>query len=272
MRHDRQPKLGQHFLRDSGFSRQIDEAILLEPGELLVEIGPGHGEMTRRLARRAEHLAAIEIDAELAAALQREFQGNRHVEILRADFLQTSILSLCGRYGAQRCSIFGNLPYYITSPILVHLFSARSAIRRMTLLMQREVAERITAGPGSRDYGYLTILSQLDSEPRIILTVPPGAFSPPPKVYSTLVDFRMAAKFPQWGEVTRQKFLRFAQKCFGQKRKNLLNNLKIDYPRVHISAALEAIGLAKSSRAEQASLGQLAALFDRVSQSNTGAA
>ncbi|MGH9375748.1 MAG: 16S rRNA (adenine(1518)-N(6)/adenine(1519)-N(6))-dimethyltransferase RsmA [Terriglobia bacterium] len=268
MRHARRPKLGQHFLRDPRFSRQIEEAILLEPGELLVEIGPGQGEMTRRLFPLAHRLVAIELDPDLAAALQREFQGNPSVEILRGDILQTSIPTLCSRYGVQRCFVFGNLPYYITSPILLHLFSARSAIRRMALLMQREVAERVTADPGSRDYGSLSVLAQLDSEPRTILTLPPGAFSPPPKVYSALVDFHMAPRFPQWDEQARQKFLRFVQKCFAQKRKNLLNNLGAAYPRSRISNALEAAAIAASSRAEQLSLQQLAILFGLLSQTS----
>ena len=257
----RRPKLGQHFLRDPHFIRRIEESIFLEPGELLVEIGPGRGAMTRRLAEHAHQLVAIEIDTALADCLKAEFQENPRVDIVRADILETSLRELCGRYGAKRCFIFGNIPYYITSPILLHLFSARSYIRRMALLLQREVAERATAGPGSREYGSLSVLVQCESEPRIVLTVPPGAFSPPPKVQSALVDFRMAPRFPEWSARTRQQFLNFARKCFAQKRKNLLNNLAAEYSRAAASRALEAAGLEAASRAEELSLEHLARLF-----------
>ncbi len=257
----RRPKLGQHFLREARFSRRIDEAVLLDPDELLVEIGPGRGEMTRRLAARAHHLVAIELDPALAATLEAEFQGNPRVEILRADILKTDISALCSRHGVERCYVFGNLPYYITSPILLHLFAARSSIRRMALLMQREVAERVAASPGSKNYGSLSVLAQCDSEPRIAFTVPPGAFSPPPKVYSSLVDFRMAPRFPEWDASTHREFLAFVQKCFAQKRKNLLNNLGVAYSRARALNALQAAGLEPPPRAEQLSLEQLAGLF-----------
>jgi len=255
------PKLGQHFLRDPQFIARIEEAVLLEPSELLVEIGPGRGEMTRRLAARASHLVAIELDPALVATLQAEFQGNPHVEILHADILKTDIPTLCSRHGVERCFVFGNLPYYITSPILLRLFAARSYIRRMALLMQREVAERVAASPGSRDYGSLSALVQCDSEPRIALAVPPGAFSPAPKVHSALVDFRMTPRFPGWNELTHQDFLTFVQDCFAQKRKNLLNNLGAAYSRARALNALRAAGLEPPPRAEQLSLEQLASLF-----------
>lgn len=257
----RRPKLGQHFLRDSNFSRRIEEAILLDPDELLVEIGPGRGEMTRRLAARAHRLVAIELDPAFAAALQAEFQDNRRIEIVHGDILKTDIPAFCDRYGVQRCFVFGNLPYYITSPILLHLFSARSSIGRMALLMQREVAERVAASPGSTDYGSLSVLVQCDSEPKVLFTVPPGAFSPPPRVHSALVDFRMAPRFPHWNDSTHRGFLAFVQKCFAQKRKNLLNNLEAAYSRAVASNALQAAGLDPPPRAEQLSLEQLAELF-----------
>ncbi|MGH9354620.1 MAG: 16S rRNA (adenine(1518)-N(6)/adenine(1519)-N(6))-dimethyltransferase RsmA [Terriglobia bacterium] len=257
----RRPKLGQHFLRDPLFIRRIEESIFLEPGELLVEIGPGRGAMTRRLAGRAHQLVAIELDLTLADALKAEFQGNPRVDIVRADILETSLGGLCDRYGAERCFIFGNIPYYITSPILLHLFSARSYIRHMALLLQREVAERAAAGPGSRDYGSLSVLVQCQSEPRILFTIPPGAFSPPPKVQSALVDFRIAPRFPEWSAGTDQQFLTFARKCFARKRKNLLNNLAAAYSRASASRALKAAGVEPASRAEQLSLEQLARLF-----------
>lgn len=257
----RRPKLGQHFLREARFIRLIDEAVLLDADGLLVEIGPGGGEMTRRLAARAHRLVAIELDPEFATTLKSEFQGNPRVEVLCADILKTDISALCSRHGAERCFVFGNLPYYITSPILLHLFAARSSIRRMALLMQREVAERVTASPGSKNYASLSVLAQCDSEPHIVFTVPPGAFSPPPKVYSALVDFRMTPRFPEWDVSTHREFLAFVQKCFAQKRKNLLNNLGAVYSRARVLTALQAAGLEPPPRAEQLGLEQFARLF-----------
>jgi 16S rRNA (adenine1518-N6/adenine1519-N6)-dimethyltransferase len=258
------PKWGQHFLKNQSVCRKIADSLSLQPDDLLIEIGAGRGAMTRLLAARAPHLVAIEIDETLAEKLVEDFLALPHVEILRADILEIDFASLLKRHNAQRCYIFGNLPYYITSPILHHLFNARASIRYMTLLMQREVAERVTAQPGSRSYGYLTALTQMNAEARITLEVPPGAFSPPPKVHSALVDFPMVARFPLWKLRTHDAFLQFAQLCFQRKRKTLLNNLAQKYSRQSAQRVLEAHGLKENIRAEQLDLGKLAEIFKAV--------
>jgi 16S rRNA (adenine1518-N6/adenine1519-N6)-dimethyltransferase len=137
----------------------------------------------------------------------------------------------------------------------------------MGLLMQREVAERLTAVPGTRDYGYLTIATQLFSQPQIALAVPPGAFSPAPKVQSALVTLRMKATFDRWPRQTCDDFLEFVKDCFAQKRKNLLNNLQGRYPRLRIMQALEEAGKPANSRAEQLSREELAGIFTRLTYS-----
>jgi 16S rRNA (adenine1518-N6/adenine1519-N6)-dimethyltransferase len=242
------------------------EALPLEAGDVVFEIGPGRGAMTARLAERARKVIAIEIDRGLAQGLQEDFREKSRVEIILADVLRVDFAALCRQEGIAQGFVFGNLPYYITSPILHHLFAQRDSIRAMGLLMQREVAERLTAAPGSRDYGYLTIATQIYSQPQIALAVPPGAFSPAPKVHSALVTFRMKAKFDRWPQGTCDDFLEFVKRCFAQKRKNLLNNLGGIYPRSRIMQAFEETGQPANLRAEQLPLEELAGVFERLTR------
>jgi 16S rRNA (adenine1518-N6/adenine1519-N6)-dimethyltransferase len=256
------PKLGQHFLHDQRYRRRILEVLPLAAGDLVFEIGPGRGAMTALLAGRARKVIAIEIDNVLAQGLQEDFKEESHVEIILADVLRIDFAALCRQEGATHAFVFGNLPYYITSPILHHLFGQRDAIRAMGLLMQREVAERLTAAPGTRDYGYLTIATQCYSQPHIALDVPPGAFSPAPKVQSALVTFQMKGMFDRWRQDTYDEFLEFTKRCFAQKRKNLLNNLAGIYSRGRISEALEEAGKPANLRAEQLSPEALSNVFE----------
>jgi 16S rRNA (adenine1518-N6/adenine1519-N6)-dimethyltransferase len=260
----RRPKLGQHFLRDPRYVRKIVDALSVQPEDLMIEIGPGHGEITRILASKIHALTAIEIDPSLAARLRQEFRDSDKIEIFEGDILKADLGKICEHHKKKQCYVFGNLPYYITSPILHRLFAARARIRHMTVLVQREVAERITSKPGSRSYGYLSILAQCFSQPHIVLEIPPGAFEPPPKVYSALVDCRMVSRFPKWDDPSYTAFLNFARICFAQKRKNLLNNLLAVYSRHQARQALEESELKTNIRAEQLSLKQLANLFERL--------
>jgi len=260
------PKLGQHFLQDVGYRQRILAELPVRADELVIEIGPGRGAMTGLLAGRARKVVAIEIDPALAARLESEFASEPRVAIVTQDILAVDIAALLKQHDTSECFVFGNLPYYITSPILHHLFRFRALIRGMGLLMQREVAERVTAKPGSRDYGYLTIATQVHSEPRIALAVPPGAFSPPPKVHSALVTFTLRPQWPEWTEARTGEFLEFAKRCFAQKRKNLLNNLAGLYSRARVEAALATIGQPATVRAEQLSLEHLAAVFQNLNK------
>lgn len=237
------------------------ESLPLRADDLVVEIGPGHGAMTELLAARARRVIAIELDAALARQLGDALKANDNISILQGDILSTDIASLCRQHDVEKCLVFGNLPYYITSPILHHLLDQAASIRAMALLVQREVADRLTAQPGSRDYGYLTVLAQLHAEPRIELKVPPGAFSPPPKVQSALVQFTMRQKFPAWSAPERERFLDFVKACFAQKRKNLLNNLAREFGREKVLACLASCQLTPSARAEELHIEQLAALW-----------
>jgi 16S rRNA (adenine1518-N6/adenine1519-N6)-dimethyltransferase len=260
----RRPKLGQHFLTSESYRRRIAEALGMRADELVVEIGSGGGAMTGLLAERAGRVAAVELDPALARQLREKQASNDRVEIVEGDILSTDLAALCRQHGADSCFVFGNVPYYITSPIIHHLMDSAEMIRGMALLVQREVAERVTAKPGSRDYGYLSVLVQVHSSPRIVMTVPPGAFSPPPKVRSSLVEFTMQPKFPAWSPQQRARFLEFVPRCFAQKRKNLVNNLGALYGKDRIRAALAGMKLPATARAEELSIEQFALLVENL--------
>ncbi len=261
----RRPKLGQHFLTSENYRQRIVESLPLGADDLVLEIGAGRGAMTELLAARARRVIAVELDVTLAKQLAEKLQDNAKIEILRGDILAADLSALSRQNGFERCVVFGNLPYYITSPILHHLFEQAASIRGMALLVQREVAERLTAKPGSRDYGYLTVLAQLHAEARIVLNVPPGAFSPPPKVQSALVGFTMRPRFPAWSAPERERFLDFVKSCFAQKRKNLLNNLAREYGREKVMAGLTNLRIRPSTRAEAMPVEQLAELWGHLS-------
>jgi 16S rRNA (adenine1518-N6/adenine1519-N6)-dimethyltransferase len=261
----RRPKLGQHFLHDPRYRQRILNALPLEAGDVVLEIGPGRGAMTGLLAERASKVIAIEVDGELAQSLEMQFQHQPRVQIILADVLGVDFTELCRKEGIAQAFAFGNLPYYITSPILHHLLAHRRSLRAMGLLMQKEVAARVTAAPGSRDYGYLSVATQLYSQPQAALAVPPGAFSPAPKVQSALVTFRMEAKIKGWPDERLDKFLVFAKRCFAQKRKSLVNNLTAFYPRGRVVEVLEQAGKPTQLRAEQLSVEELALTFEGLS-------
>lgn len=279
------PKLGQHFLSDAGLRRRIAEVLNLRSDDLVVEIGAGHGAMTELLAEQARRVIAIELDSALVEKLKERLRTDPRIEIFESDILSTDLAVLCRRYETEQCFVFGNLPYYITSPIIHHLFSFWTSIRSMALLLQREVALRLTAAPGTRAYGYLSVLTQFYSQPRIVLGVPRGAFSPAPKVHSALVELQMTPRFPDWFQVgggcrlgdraslpqdpprleVQTRFLDFVKGCFAQKRKNLPNNLARTHPRARVEQELADLGLSSTIRAEQLSLDQFASLFRRLS-------
>jgi 16S rRNA (adenine1518-N6/adenine1519-N6)-dimethyltransferase len=217
--------------------------------------------MTGLLAERAGRVLAFELDAALTAELRAKHAAHPRVEILQGDILTTDLAAQCRARGAASCFAFGNIPYYITSPIIHRLMDSAAAIHGMALLVQREVAERLVAQPGSRDYGYLSVLVQAHSEPRVAFPVPPGAFSPPPKVQSALVTFEMNPKFPSWTPPDRDTYFRFVQRCFARKRKNLVNNLSAAYDKASVKAALTGLGLTEKARAEELGVMQFAELL-----------
>jgi 16S rRNA (adenine1518-N6/adenine1519-N6)-dimethyltransferase len=217
--------------------------------DLVVEIGPGRGALTEKLLRRAARVVAIEIDAALVDHLRTRFAGEPRLEIVHADVLATDL----AQWG--RAPIAGNLPYYITSPILEK--TVRLDVPRIVFLMQKEVAERLIATPGHREYGYLTLQTALFAGARLLFEVKPGSFRPPPQVDSAVV--LLTPHLRDLGVGDREAFLRFLGQCFRQKRKTLRNNLAGIYGKEAIDPWPEA-GL----RAEQLTLEQFAAMYRRT--------
>ncbi len=238
------PKLGQHFLTARGILARLAEAACPAREPLVIEIGPGRGALTEFLLERADRVVAIELDPALAAGLRQRFP---QVEVVEADVLATDL----GHWGPA--TLAANLPYYITSPILERIFRMGAALRRAVVLVQREVAQRLVARPGTRDYGFLTVQTQCFTTPEILFRVPPAAFSPPPKVESAAV--RLVPR-PPVEDVAG--FLEFAGRAFRHKRKTLRNNL-LPFCGRQVESWPEA-----RLRAEQLALEQLVALYQRT--------
>ena len=276
------PKLGQHFLASDSYALQLVDALGDVSQNTVVEIGPGRGVLTSLLAKRARRLIAVELDRVLAAQLRLRFGTFPNVEVIEADILSIDFDSLFGpKPGLSRpgiefkpapARVIGNLPYYITSDILLRLFDYSKYFETLVILVQREVADRIAAKPGSRDYGLLSATAQLHARVEKLFTLPPGAFGPPPKVHSTALRLTMAPRQHERGlDVNGQiadGFIDFLKLSFGQKRKTLWNNLKSTYPEPRLRAALSQVRVKPAARAETLSLEESAALFRALRQNH----
>jgi len=262
--------MGQHFLASEAAALQIVEALGDMSQSTVLEIGPGRGALTAILAQKAQRLIAVELDRVLSAQLRMQFSLDANVEIIEGDFLKLELDTVFGpKPGAQRpglefspgpAHVVGNLPYYITSDILLRLFEYRRYFSTIVIMVQKEVADRLAASPGSRDYGLLSATAQLYGRVEKVFTLPPGAFSPPPKVHSAVVRIDLSPRFEALG-VKEGDFIAFLKLCFGQKRKTLWNNLKARYDEGILKAALAESGIKPSIRAEALPLERLALLF-----------
>jgi 16S rRNA (adenine1518-N6/adenine1519-N6)-dimethyltransferase len=259
------PKLGQNFLVDAQAARKIASSLGDVAGRTVVEVGPGRGAITGELAARAGHVVAIELDRELAADLRRQFEPTR-VTVLEQDVLQFDFAAAAAQAGG-RLRVAGNLPYYITSPILRKLAESHAAIELAVLMVQREVANRVTAAPGSRDYGLLSATVQMYGPVEPLFTLPPAAFSPRPQVYSAVFRWRFEPRFADQG-VEETGFLRVLQQVFAQKRKTLANNLRsAGIAPAMVAASLERAGIEPNARAEAVGLEKLAVLWRALKSS-----
>jgi len=258
-------RLGQHFLGASGWQKKFFSLLPVSARDVWIEIGPGHGEMTRHLATHARRVIAIEADARLAAQLQEDVRERPTewpgVEIVPGDVLRHDLTMLAG---GERFRVYGSLPYYITSPILHELFAVADQIASIHIVIQYEVAARIVATPGHREYGYLSAACQFYTRPKIVLKIPPGAFRPPPKVQSALVEMTLPGERASLAIEDEVKFLKFIQLCFSQKRKTLRNNLRAVASDETVHEALAANHLRPDARAEQLSLADFSAIFDAI--------
>jgi 16S rRNA (adenine1518-N6/adenine1519-N6)-dimethyltransferase len=218
--------LGQHFLRDDAVAERIVALVAPTQRDLVLEIGPGQGALTGRLARAAGKVLAIEVDAALAAALMERFAEASHVEIRMADgrSFDYSGLPALKPDSTGRVLVVGNLPYSVGKPILMALVEAGKAVDEMALMLQKEVAERVAAEPGGKTYGSLSVLTQLACEARLAFTVPPGAFRPPPQVESAVLHLRMRPQ-PLVPAAEASRFRAVVLAAFGQRRKSLANSI-----------------------------------------------
>jgi len=269
----RQP-LGQHFLHDYKVAKTILASAELMPTDTALEIGPGKGVLTFELAKRVQRLVAIELDRKLAENLKKKFSGQDTVTILQADFLKTDLSNVIPRgpwrgiHGSPTealgddVKILGNLPYSITSPIFEKLM-AWTGWETGVFLIQREVAERIAARPGSRTYGILTLAVQLFADVETILQVPPGAFVPPPKVFSTVIRLRRKKRASLAPEQTAG-FFDLIHGAFSHRRKTIANSLAFfsGIERARIERWLSRHKISPGARAETIALEQYAELAD----------
>ena len=282
-------RLGQNFLISEAAQRAIADALGDVREQAVIEIGPGKAAITDLLAKRARLLVAIELDATLAAALRTRFliqnAALERVQVLQQDVLTVNLTDLAARLSGQlveteapaqhtptsasksRLAVVGNLPYYITSDILLHLCAHNAVLSRAVLMVQREVADRIVAEPGTRDYGMLSATCQLYARVERLFTLPPEAFSPPPQVHSSVVRLRFAPRFAELG-VEPEAFTAYLRVSFAQKRKTLANNLRAaGHSPQAVADALERSGIAPQARAETLKLEEQARIFQALNHS-----
>jgi len=268
---EKKPKLGQNFLVDHGAMQRIVAALGDISQKTVLEIGPGRAALTQMLAPRAGRLIAVELDRVLAAQLRMQFALYRNVEILEADILQVDIPTLLGAAPGPlrdlrptelpRAQVVGNLPFYITSDVLLRLFSFAERLETMVLMVQLEVGARLAASPGSRDYGLLSATAQLYARVETLFSLPPTAFEPAPKVYSAVLRMTMAPRFREL-QVDETEFLGFLREIFAQKRKTLANNLRPHFPADAVRQAMVKLRIPPDVRAEALAIEKTAALYN----------
>ncbi|MBO6209464.1 MAG: 16S rRNA (adenine(1518)-N(6)/adenine(1519)-N(6))-dimethyltransferase RsmA [Schwartzia sp.] len=254
-------RLGQNFLISPGVVRAVVEAAEIENGDRVLEIGPGIGTLTQGLLEAGAEVTAVELDKKLPAVLAETLRGYEHLKVVQGDILKTDIPALMGD---QPFKVAANLPYYITTPILLSFLEQSLPITHIVTMVQKEVAERMTARPGGKDYGALSVAVQYHTEPEIVLDVPPSCFFPAPEVDSAVI----ACTVRQTPAVTVQDeklFFRVVKASFGQRRKTLSNALKpLGFSKAQIEDALLGVGIDSTRRGETLSLEEFAAIANKL--------
>lgn len=246
---------GQHFLFDPNILNKIVDCSGVTDEDTVVEIGPGLGRLTGILSERVKKVIAIEFDKRLIERLEDELADRKNVEIVQCDALKFPYEDIKGNF-----RVVANIPYYITTPIIFKLLEYKEKMPSMTLLMQKEVAKRITAAPGSKEYGVLSITTQLYTEPVLKFSVSKKAFSPPPKVDSAVLHFKVSS-VPRFNIKNEELFLKIVRAAFSQRRKTILNGLK---KFEGIKDALDKAGIDPKLRVETLSIEDLAKLSDSL--------
>jgi 16S rRNA (adenine1518-N6/adenine1519-N6)-dimethyltransferase len=267
--------LGQNFLTDHRISRQIVESVSPRAEDVIIEIGPGTGALTAMLAGRSGHVVAIEIDASLVEELRRTVIARNlsivNADVLKLDWEQTieEARSRVADLALTRVRVVANLPYYISTPIIERLLSPGRGLFDMTLMLQREVADRIVSEPGNKAYGYLSVMVQYYALASKLFDVPPSAFTPAPKVWSAVVRL-VVRECPVVEVADEAKFFALVRAAFAQRRKTIRNNLKaaataLEFHRP-VESALEAASIDPRRRAETLSLVEFAELFKQLNE------
>lgn len=257
--------LGQNFLRDDSIIETIVEEAGIEEDDLVIEIGPGPGTLTARAARRAKKLVAVELDPRLIPGLENIAEACGNIEIIHGDILKTDLDAIIARERAEGCRgvrIMGNLPYYITSPIIMMLLENEIDADTIILMVQKEVAERLVSPPGSRVYGAISVAVQYYKDVELVCEVPATCFRPVPKVDSALIRFsRKQGKRVELQD--EEMFFRLIKGAFSQRRKTLLNSLTAaGFSKDEVRAGLEAAEIDPTRRAETLSVEDFARLSD----------
>ena len=261
-----QKKFGQNFLIDTHVLDKIIDASGVTEDDFVLEIGPGIGTMTQYLCERAREVVAVEIDKNLIPILSDTLKNYSNVTVINEDILKLDICKLAEEKNQGKLiKVVANLPTYITTPIIMGLFESNVPIDNITVMVQKEVADRMQVGPGSKDYGALSLAVQYYAEPYIVANVPPNCFIPRPNVGSAVIRLTRHAKPPV--EVKDKDLMfRLIRASFNQRRKTLQNGLSnaqdLSFSKEEIAAAIESLGLSPSVRGETLTLAQFAALSD----------
>lgn len=263
-----QKKYGQNFLIDRGVLESIIDAAQIGKEDFVLEIGPGIGTMTQYLCETAREVAAVEIDANLIPILSDTLGEYSNVEVLHADILKVDIQKLAAeRNGGKPIKVVANLPYYITTPIIMGLFESHVPIDSITIMVQKEVADRMQEGPGSKEYGALSLAVQYYARPEIVLNVPPSCFMPQPKVGSAVIRLTRHEEPPVHVKSEKLMF-QVIRASFNQRRKTLANGLNnfgaFSIGKEAIQQCIEALGVPVNIRGETLSLEQFARLSDLI--------
>lgn len=258
MRHKPKKSLGQNFLIDRNIQERIIQASGLNKDDAVLEIGPGRGEISQGLLKNVKKLIAVEIDPGLCAALKDKFSTRANFELINADILKIDLSKLSP--GAEKIKVIANLPYYISTPAIIHLLKYKKHIREIYLTLQKEVAQRICAAPGTKAYGAFSCFAQFHSQPEILFEIKSASFWPRPKVDSCFIRLKALNK-PRLKIADEERFFRIIRAAFNQRRKQLKNSLKKILP----TEAFKQAGINPNSRAEDLSLTEFAKLNNLLS-------
>lgn len=261
-----QKKFGQNFLIDTHVLDKIIAAAGITKEDMVLEIGPGIGTMTQYLAEYARQVVAVEIDSNLIPILEETLQGYHNITVIHDDILKVDIRGLARQYNSGRpIKVVANLPYYITTPIIMGLFEKDVPIGNITVMVQKEVADRMQSGPGSKDYGALSLAVQYYAEPYLVANVPPNCFLPRPRVGSAVIRLTRYQQ-PPVQVLDAGLMFRLIRASFSQRRKTLQNGLfnspELTFSKEQISEAIEALGVPPAVRGEALTLEQFARLSD----------